>query len=894
MNGWITKVESYKVSIIVPVYNVEKYISDCLESLVNQSLQEIEIIIVNDGSPDNSLAIANEYYDKYKDKIRIFTTENKGVSHARNFGIDKAKGEYILFVDSDDTIQLDMCEKLYNKAINDQNDLVICGRNNIYENQKTGSVTLQESKTNVLSQNFALSNRSFEFAHISPFPWDKLFKREIIGDIRFPLNMRFEDIVFSYKVLFNSKSIGVVEEPLYNYRRTTEGGFLNSFSDEIYDIVKAFDMLFTYMKENSLMDMYLEEIEYICARHFLYRYPALFNENNTGKIDLKIGIINVTHEFLDNNVPHWKNSRYLRYSSSAMIKNNLDLYTNKEKLIKTVKDTEKKPQKIAKVNKQISVSTKKKQVKKKVPLSNRIKILKLFNLPERYKYTKMYETMPVDENIILLESKHGDDLAGNIFSILQEVTSPQYEDYNIYLVVKETNKESIQKLLENYDITGVNFVIIKSDEYVKLLATAKYLITDTSFPTYYIKKSNQVYLNTWHGTPLKKMGRTVLNREYGLGNIQRNFLISDYLLYQNEFSKEIFLEDYMIDKIYKGKVLLSGYPRNTAFFNTNRYQEIRQKCGIDDKQVIMYMPTWRGMLHKKDNKKQVKQIYDYFISIDNKLNDNQVFYVKLHTFVKQKIDYSHFIHIKPFPEEFETYDFLNATDMLVTDYSSIMFDYAVSKKKIVLFTYDKEEYLDGRGMYLDIDELGFPVVNTVDGLIEEINNKEFDYTDFFDKYCSLDNKNCTKLVCEAVILNDENKDLRVEKAQYSDNNILLFINKIPRGNRLPQLIDSLNLLDTTHLNYFVCFRAGKFKARSIELSNLKREINYFPIQNGLAATLSEKIATVLSTKLGLKFGFITSKIRSLTNREKLKNFGQTKFTFLFTIQTWMDWMKTRL
>src|SRR5699024_6423637 len=166
---------------------------------------------------------------------------------------------------------------------------------------------------------------------------------------------------------------------------------------------------------------------------------------------------------------------------------------------------------------------------------------------------------------------------------------------------------------------------LRTKEYLRALATAKYLITDTSFPPYFIKRPEQVYLNTWHGTPLKAMGRIVPSREYGLGNVQRNFLIADYLLYQQEFSRDIFLTDYMIDKVYKGNVLLSGYPRNSAFFREHRYEEIRKECGLEGKQVIVYMPTWRGLLHKMENKLQVKQLYDYFAQLDHVLRDDQVF-----------------------------------------------------------------------------------------------------------------------------------------------------------------------------------------------------------------------------------------------------------------------------
>ncbi|MDD4509937.1 MAG: glycosyltransferase, partial [Oscillospiraceae bacterium] len=122
-----------KISVIVPVYNVERYLRTCMDSLVNQTLEDIEIIVVNDGSPDNSLSILEEYEKKYAEKVSVYSIENHGVSYARNYGADRAEGEYLLFVDSDDFVEPQMCEMLYEKAVNDGNDLVLCSRNNIYE-----------------------------------------------------------------------------------------------------------------------------------------------------------------------------------------------------------------------------------------------------------------------------------------------------------------------------------------------------------------------------------------------------------------------------------------------------------------------------------------------------------------------------------------------------------------------------------------------------------------------------------------------------------------------------------------------------------------------------------------------------------------------------------------
>ena len=126
-----------KVSVIVPIYNTEKFLRKCIESIVNQTLQEIEIILINDGSTDNSHNICLEYTEKYPEKIRYINNKNIGCSATRNLGIELANGEYIAFVDSDDYIEKEMYEEMYTKTLKEKSDIVICGFNYIFSDKKT-------------------------------------------------------------------------------------------------------------------------------------------------------------------------------------------------------------------------------------------------------------------------------------------------------------------------------------------------------------------------------------------------------------------------------------------------------------------------------------------------------------------------------------------------------------------------------------------------------------------------------------------------------------------------------------------------------------------------------------------------------------------------------------
>lgn len=884
-----------KISIIMPVYNVEKYVGMCLESIVHQTLKEIEVIIVNDGSTDGSLQILEQYKKNYPEMVHVFTTENHGVSHARNFGIQKAQGEYILFADSDDFLELNMCELLYEKAHRDNNDIVICRYYDAYVNEETQEIRKKAGKAYeiAIGRNFNIHDTKFELTHISPFPWDKLYRRSLFVQYKFPEKLRFEDLAIMYCVMTGAQSIGVLEDRLYNYRRSNEGSFLSNFSEGTLDVVTALELFVEGMKKQNTYDEFIEEIEYICSRHLLIRYNSIFDTATKGKLKIKKEMINRSMSFLESNFPNWRQNRYLKYTASKASKVKLKKYKGRGKMIRTAVLREYTPIYFVKIMRKLKkfVDKMKKKIRKFTKSKSKLRFIvnhipgiKLVRLPKDVRYTLYYEKLKVNPKDVLFESKHGEDVAGNIFQMLLAMGEDQYRDFHIMLTLKESLVEQYTTLLNHYGIDYVDIIVTDSKEYLKVLATTKFLITDTSFPTFFIKKPDQIYLNTWHGTPLKAMGRMVPQREYGLGNVQRNFFIADYLLYQNEFSRDIFVKDYMLAPLFKGKIMLSGYPRNSAFFNTNRYNEIRSELGIEDMQVMAYMPTWRGLLNKKENKKQIEEIYNYFYELDGYLQDDQMIYVKLHPFVKSGLNYEDFGHIAPFPEEYETYDFLNATDGLITDYSSIMFDYAVSKKKIILFTYDREEYLNSRGMYLDLNQVEFPICDTVKELAEAISS-DSSYPKFFEEFCKYDRADTANSVCETLFLGKEPSFPLETVPEDGKKNVLILINGIRENETTEHLIERLNSMDLSQYNLYLCMKSANAKRGTAMLSKLKPEIGYIPIMFDVNYTIKDRIACLKAFKFGYSSKRTECPLNELGKREKDKYFGNAKFDVIINLSS---------
>jgi len=248
-----------KISVIVPVYNVEAYLDKCLNSLVNQTLKDIEIIIVNDGTKDNSEEIIKKYEKKYKN-IKYYKKENGGLSSARNYGLTKATGDYIGFVDSDDYIDKTMYEKLYNKIIENDYDIAVCDLYRVYEQKLVyTSSNIKHDLDNKKDINNAMLN-------IYPTVWNKLYKKELFKNIEFKEKIWFEDVEILYRMFPKLKKIGMVKEPLYYYVQR-EGAITSKVNLKIYDYIDNFNGIIEYHKKNNTYDEYKNILEYSYVRY---------------------------------------------------------------------------------------------------------------------------------------------------------------------------------------------------------------------------------------------------------------------------------------------------------------------------------------------------------------------------------------------------------------------------------------------------------------------------------------------------------------------------------------------------------------------------------------------------------------------------------------------------
>lgn len=225
---------SAKLSVVVPIYNVEKYLVKCIQSIVNQDYLNLEIILVDDGSPDSSPQICDEWA-KIDSRIKVIHKTNGGLSDARNIGIEVASGEYITFVDGDDFIKKDMYSKMMNSINKTGAEIAVCGRY-IYDGKVEkkyhclDSEKLYDSKTALKEM---LCGGTVEEA-----VWDKIYKRELLYNIRFPVGEVNEDIIVMPKILVNSSKIIHVGEALYYYRKNNYGISKSGYNQKKSVVIK--------------------------------------------------------------------------------------------------------------------------------------------------------------------------------------------------------------------------------------------------------------------------------------------------------------------------------------------------------------------------------------------------------------------------------------------------------------------------------------------------------------------------------------------------------------------------------------------------------------------------------------------------------------------------------
>lgn len=655
--------KSFKVSIILPVYNVEKYLSACLDSLLAQTLEEIEIVAVNDGSTDGSLQILQAYQSLNPEKLFIFSTENHGVSRARNYGFAHSHGEYVWFVDSDDFVEPDACRLLYEKATADGNDLVLFRYYNV--DSETG--VRKEYIASCHNQNFRVADKPYELPAISPYPWIKFIHRDLFNGLCFPEGIRFEDLPVAYLLAVKARSIGYVDQCFYNYRKNV--GFLSRLTPSTLHIRNAIIFMKEEMEKLGLFEQYQTELDFIAVRHFFYRFWKLLTNYETDQKELKLQLINELFDYMESNIPDWESNHYVRYSLPPHIGRLLCLYGSRQEMISFVEACNGMTVQQQKAwIKDYKLSHKTSPSYQPAEMIHREKTSSQFY---GFAYTG---SLAPDPEQILLEASRGKEIPTWILKLLVHLLR-NFGEHQIIVSLTQEKHALFQALLNRYlsDSTAlsenITLVCPDNEEYGKALALSGYVITDGPLPYYFRKEEGQfVLLYCGHNL----YPETVLNTPDSTADTglwQHTMFMADCLYFNNVQNRDIYLQECMTANICKTPYIIGSSTHIPVIPNESHREKLRRSLQMDSMQTILYAPLLPGS-YIADTEQTFRNFMAALYIFDCELSDHQVLY--LHLDHEREIDFSEFRHIKEMPKDFDVPDFAAACDIFVSDYHNAL------------------------------------------------------------------------------------------------------------------------------------------------------------------------------------------------------------------------------
>ncbi|MDQ0352773.1 CDP-glycerol glycerophosphotransferase [Alkalibacillus filiformis] len=704
-----------KVSVIVPFYNTEKHLQDCLNSILHQTYSHLEIILINDQSTDQSLSVAKEL-QKEDSRVEVIENEtNMGVGYSRNIGLDQATGDYVYFVDSDDVIHEEAIRVLV-EEVGDEH--VIAGSvstiNDLYqieEFEQNDEIQIKRRKT----------SKVFKSRSVLKGLYSLEFIRE--HNIRFYEDSRlYSDYTFMYKL--------IELEPYINYTR-----------DSRYFRKNRIDRV---TNPNLVLTPRYEKID-----HYAYMFHSVKEQYEGNPTMQKLIDSDFLNFYRKTAVLHLKEPEDFNHTFSVL----------SEAFKQVPKSSYNKLNFILK--KEINYLKQGDQAKflKWFNLHDEMRLLKRgfkgFGSLKKYLFKRVFKKMDLKEQTVVFESFMGKSYGCNPKAIHEHMHNNNHDYQFIWIHAND-----------KLDIPGKPKQIKRfSLAYYYYMARAKYWVFNTRVPKHVTKREDTILLQTWHGTPLKRLGLDIENVQMpgtDTGKYRKNFTDEvsrwDYLISPNQYSTDIFKRAFMFEQ----EMLETGYPRNDVLQQNSqeRAERIKESLGMPkEKKVILYAPTWR------DNQYIDKGQYSFELPLDldemqEQLSDDYVIVLKLHYLIANQLDLTEY---PSFAFDLSKHDDIAElyliSDILITDYSSVFFDYANLRRPILFYTYDLEDYKDDlRGFYFDMETgVPGPLLKTNEEVIEAIENiedvamkYEERYEQFYAKFCAWEDGQASKKVIDQV------------------------------------------------------------------------------------------------------------------------------------------------
>ncbi|NLZ83060.1 MAG: CDP-glycerol:glycerophosphate glycerophosphotransferase [Clostridiales bacterium] len=771
-----------KISVIVPFHRGAEYLRDCLDSLQEQSYSNIEVIIVSDYAPTNEVEVVDDYISTLD--IKLYSLDNKtGVAAARNLGLEKASGEYVYFLDSDDYLYTDTLETLILTLEEESYDIVYGKKvrtwfhRQVYlarkreeesddneeeeeDNEKEsgelnaddlGEDSKDEDKEDgeedndnspgeeedvkrlliktprLLSSDEAyriLVSKRKGVRNLSIL--NILIKRSFIeeNNIHFIEDLvYFSDCPFLIEVLTKAEKFRKCLSAIYIKRNHNDPINLPSLA-QIKDPNRFREFIDNYYRTTSKLD-----IQYELKKRFDKKYINYYTKTFATKMKRSNNMV-------------WREEYFDKMSNiiQGMDRELLRSYKGyKGRIIKAlIKKDVKKSLRIVKTH--LGYKKFKRILKNKRTLGKSL-------------YIHLFMKRPVRDNWIIFESflgKNYSDSPKYIYQYLAENSPGKYKF--IWIINKKTKIPYRHAKVQRFSI-----------RYFYYMARCKYFVFNSRQPVWMIKREGTAFLQTWHGTPLKKLVFDIddissASPKYKQ-QVYKQSRAWDYLIAANAFSSETFRRCF----IYKKEMLETGYPRNDILHAPDKKEiaeKIKDRIGIArDKKTILYAPTWRD--DEYYGRGQYK--FELHLNLDKmrkELGEEYIILLRTHYFIADSLDVS---ALEGFAYNVSKYDDISelylVSDILITDYSSVFFDFANLKRPMLFYTYDLEKYRDIlRGFYLDIEkEVPGPLLFTTEEVIDAINNIESirnqyeqTYKEFYQRFCQWEDGHASEKVVKSV------------------------------------------------------------------------------------------------------------------------------------------------
>ncbi|PTY80820.1 teichoic acid biosynthesis protein F [Heyndrickxia sporothermodurans] len=703
-----------KITVIVPIYNTAEFLEQCINSVLNQTYNNLEILLINDGSTDRSKEVI-ESFSKIDNRVVCHDfVQRKGVGAARNFGLEKATGDYVYFLDSDDYIEKSTLQLLVEnigdyqiisgktKKINKANEAMQIEENN-YE------VLIYKKKRTKLFKNRTMLNRliSIDFIRENQLKFSEDVKCYSDFSLIVPILEKIDTMLYLKQAIYFKRKRN---DPITNPSLSQLGR-----EERIVDFLKIYSKLKQQYSDFWIATKYLDS-------HFLnyYRRTIILFFKDSQNMNDYFNEVSKSAKLVDNKILKRKHF-VIRKEIKQLMNEQKSKYSNSLKW-------------------HLRFSEIKKALKGRTNLYN-------------YFYRSIFMQRPMKENRIVFESFLGKNYSDSP-KYIYEYMVKENMDYEYIWIFNEPGKKipGNAKQIKRFSIA-----------YYYYLATSKYWVSNSRMPLRLKKREGNIYLQTWHGTPLKKLVFDMNDVHSANPNYKKHFYLQsrrwDYLISPNQYSSDIFRRAFKFNK----EMLEFGYPRNDILYSPNKLQitkTIKERLGIPvDKKIILYAPTWRDDEFYQPGKYKFDLKLDLY-KLKEELGNDYVIVLRMHYFIADEIETS---GLDNFAFNLSKYDDIAElyllSDILITDYSSVFFDYANLQRPILFYAYDLEKYRDTlRGFYINIEEeVPGPILKTTDAVIESIKNIDLvnekykeKYDKFYNRFCNWDNGKAAKNVVERV------------------------------------------------------------------------------------------------------------------------------------------------